>query len=71
MNESSLCYVSCGCNLELSTCNVFSAPQIVCLLTETEQQQQQHLFNGPLSWTTCVSQYQKDKTNLDLLEHDT
>jgi len=29
---------------------------------------QQHLFNGPLSGTTWVSQYQKGKTNLDLLE---
>ena len=25
-------------------------------------------FNGPLSWTTWVSQYQKDKTNLDFTE---
>jgi len=28
-------------------------------------------FNGPLSWTTRVSQYQKGKTNLDLLEQET
>ena len=27
-----------------------------------------HPFNGPLSWTTWVSQYQKDKTNLDFTE---
>jgi len=32
------------------------------------QQQQQHTFKGPLSGTTCVSQYQKDKTNLDVTE---
>jgi len=27
-----------------------------------------HLFNGPLSETTRVSQYQKGKTNLDFTE---
>ena len=27
-----------------------------------------HLFNGPLSWTTWVSRYQKGKTNLDFTE---
>ena len=27
-----------------------------------------HPFNGPLSRTTLVSQYQKDKTNLDFTE---
>ena len=27
-----------------------------------------HLFNGPLSWTTRVSRYQKCKTNLDFTE---
>jgi len=27
-----------------------------------------HLFNGPLSWTTRVSRYQKGKTNLDFTE---
>ena len=27
-----------------------------------------HPFNGPLSWTTRVSQYQKGKTNLDFTE---
>jgi len=27
-----------------------------------------HLFNGPLSRTTQVSQYQKGKTNLDFTE---
>jgi len=32
------------------------------------QQQQQHLFNGPLSGTTRMSQYQNGETNLDLLE---
>jgi len=34
-------------------------------------QQQRHPFNGPLSGTTHVSQYQKGKTNLDLLEQET
>jgi len=34
------------------------------------EQQQQHLFNGTLSGITQVSQYQKDKTNLDLLEQE-
>ena len=29
------------------------------------------MFNGPLSRTTRVSRYQKDKTNLDLLEQET
>jgi len=27
-----------------------------------------HTFNGPSSWTTRVSQYQKGKTNLDFTE---
>jgi len=27
-----------------------------------------HPFNGPLSWTTQVSRYQKGKTNLDYTE---
>ena len=27
-----------------------------------------HPFNGPLSWTTQVSRYQKGKTNLDFTE---
>jgi len=27
-----------------------------------------HPFNGRFSWTTCVSQYQKGKTNLDFTE---
>ena len=27
-----------------------------------------HMFNGPLSWTTLVSRYQKRKTNLDFTE---
>ena len=30
-----------------------------------------HLFNGPFSGTTRVSQYQKSETNLDLLKQDT
>jgi len=30
-----------------------------------------HLFNSPLSGTTRVSQYQKGKTNLDLVEQET
>ena len=31
-------------------------------------EKQQHPFNGPLSGTTWVSQYQKGKTNLDFTE---
>jgi len=34
------------------------------------QPQQQHPFNGPLSRTTWVSQYQKGRINLDLLEQE-
>jgi len=36
-----------------------------CRLAFTRAKQQQHPFNGPLSGTTWVSQYQKSKTNLD------
>jgi len=32
---------------------------------QQQQQQEQHAFNGPLSGTTRVSQYQNGKTNLD------
>ena len=39
--------------------------------TTTTKQQQQHPFNSPLSGTTQVNQYQKGKTNLDLLEQET
>jgi len=35
-----------------------------------ESIQQQHLFNSPLSGTTWVSRYQKDKTNLDSLKQE-
>ena len=31
-------------------------------------EQHTHMFNGPLSGTTRVSQYQKGKTNLDFTE---
>jgi len=41
-------------------------PSVTCDLATTEQ----HLFNGPLSRFTQVSWYQKDKTNLDLLEQE-
>jgi len=34
----------------------------------SNNKQQQHPFNGPLSGTTRVSQYQKDKTNQDFTE---
>ena len=30
-----------------------------------------HPFNGPFSWTTWVSQYQKGKTDLDFLKQET
>jgi len=30
-----------------------------------------HTFNGPLSGTTRMSQYQKSKTNLDFLKQET
>jgi len=36
-----------------------------CLLLR-EGNTHTHPFNGPLSWTTQVSRYQKGKTNLDL-----
>ena len=35
------------------------------------QQRQQHPFNGPLSRTTLVSQYQKSKITLGLMEKET
>jgi len=33
-----------------------------------QQHTHTHPFNGPLSWTTCVSRYQKGKTDLDFTE---
>jgi len=33
-----------------------------------KNKQEQHIFNGPLSGTTQVSQYLKGKTNLDFTE---
>jgi len=38
------------------------------LVLTDQQQQQQHPLNGPLYRTTRVSRYQKNKTNLDLVE---
>jgi len=35
---------------------------------QTQQQQQQHTFNGLFSGTIQVSKYQKGKTNLDVTE---
>jgi len=49
-----------GCKLAFN--KIHSAQQ--------QQQQQQQLFNGPLSGTTWLNQYQKGKTNLDLLEQE-
>jgi len=42
------------------------------IIQQQQQQQQQYPFNSPLSRTTrsWVSKYQKDKTNLDLLEQE-
>ena len=40
------------------------------LITMYILRQQQHPFNGPLFGTTWVSQYQKGKTNLDLVEQE-
>jgi len=42
---------------------IFSTP-VLSYLTDV----QHSLFNGPLSWTTQVSRYQKGKTNLDFTE---
>jgi len=36
--------------------------------TRTHTHTHTHPFNGPLSWTTQVSRYQKGKTNLDFTE---
>jgi len=37
---------------------------------QQKQQQEQQLFNSPLSRATWVRQYQKGKTNLDVLEQE-
>jgi len=37
-------------------------------LTKNYTHTHTHPFNGPLTWTTRVSRYQKSKTNLDLTE---
>ena len=39
-----------------------------CAFTHTHTHTHTHLFNGPFSGTTCVSRYQKGKTNLDFTE---
>ena len=39
-----------------------------CQYTHTRTHTHTHTFNGPLSGTTQVSQYQKGKTNLDVTE---
>jgi len=45
--------------------------QTYITLTVVKTERQQHPFNGTLSGTTWVSQYQKGKTNLDLLKQET
>jgi len=37
---------------------------VVTIISDTHT----HPFNGPLSWTTQVSQYEKGKTNLEFTE---
>ena len=50
-------------NARKSTYFTFNVPYVICgWLTHTQP------FNGPFSWTTQVSQYQKGKTNLDFTE---
>ena len=51
----------------------FSAVRTFAALTDTFLKQKQQIthtcpFNGPLSGTTQVGQYQKSKTNLDFTE---
>ena len=41
-------------------CSLYTISSVYCVHT--------HTFNGPLSGTTQVSRYQKDKTNLDFNE---
>jgi len=41
------------------------------LPTSVQYEQQQHQFNGPLSGTSQVSQYQKGKNNLDFTKQET
>ena len=50
--------------------NVFNTTKILdsCTLKDKIVHIKQCPFNGPLSGTTWVSQYQKDKTNLDFTE---
>ena len=57
---SQLCHSEIMTTRQVSHCSVFKQT----LVHNT------HLFDGPLSGTTQVSPYQKDKTNLDLLEQD-
>ena len=37
-------------------------------MTDLKNKQNKHAFNGPLSWTTRVSRYQKGITNPDFTE---
>jgi len=59
-------------SLLLTMLNILQTLQWVgiCHVQLQQQQQQQHPFNGHLSVTTRVSQYQKGKTSLDLLEQE-
>jgi len=41
---------------------------LIAYHTHTHTHTRARAFNGPLSWTTRVSQYQKGKTNLDFTE---
>ena len=45
-----------------------SACEMLSVYTHTHTHTHTHTFNGPLSGTTQVSQYQKGKTNLDFTE---
>jgi len=51
---------------DMQTC-----PQFITAVHKTDRQTDRHPFNGPLSRTTRMSWYQKDKTNLDLLQQET
>ena len=49
---------------DISLCNRHTNTEQTTIYDPTHT----HPFNGPFSWTTQVSQYQKGKTNLDFIE---
>ena len=64
----SVSYVLICSNLQLTPYALYPNNVYLYFMNNTHTHTHTHPFNGPLSRTTRVSRYQKEKTNLDFTE---